>query len=295
MHYGLGHRDPVEAKHALKQAVAESSHHNLDKLPPSVEADLMPDLSQSASTESETIKRYNIKADGIDAKAFFTSLVKGTQYSIAIHPEVSGNITVNLSDVTLDEVFSVVRDIYGFDIEKAGNVIQVFPAGLRTVSIPVDYIQFKRSGRSLTSISTSTITTNNSSSSTSSSGDSSSSSSSTSSNGGTEIETVSESDFWPQLKTAIQELIGSGKGQSVVVVPQASLVTVRAFPDEIRQVRNFLGVSQQRMHRQVILEAKIIEVTLSDGYQQGINWSNLSLGDGKVVIERLGASTAGVG
>ncbi|CAH0541583.1 Type 3 secretion system secretin [Vibrio marisflavi CECT 7928] len=288
---GLGHRDPVEAKHALKQAVAESSHHNLDKLPPSVEADLMPDLSQSASTESETIKRYNIKADGIDAKAFFTSLVKGTQYSIAIHPEVSGNITVNLSDVTLDEVFSVVRDIYGFDIEKAGNVIQVFPAGLRTVSIPVDYIQFKRSGRSLTSISTSTITTNNSSSSTSSSGDSSSSSSSTSSNGGTEIETVSESDFWPQLKTAIQELIGSGKGQSVVVVPQASLVTVRAFPDEIRQVRNFLGVSQQRMHRQVILEAKIIEVTLSDGYQQGINWSNLSLGDGKVVIERLGAST----
>ncbi|MCL9780524.1 pilus (MSHA type) biogenesis protein MshL [Vibrio sp. S4M6] len=288
---GLGHRDPVEAKRSLNQALANDKNLKLDKLPPSVEADLMPDLNPNASLASDTIKRYNIKADGIDAKAFFTSLVKGTPYSIAIQPDVTGSITVNLTDVTLDEVFSVVRDIYGFDIEKSGNVIQVFPAGLRTVSIPVDYIQFKRSGRSLTSITTSTMTTSDSSSSSSSTSDSSSSTSTTSSNGGTEIETVSESDFWPQLKTAIENLIGVGKGQSVVIVPQASLVTVRAFPDAIRQVRNFLGVSQQRMHRQVILETKIIEVTLSDGYQQGINWSNLSLGDGKVVIQRVGAST----
>lgn len=286
---GLKHRDPVEAKHILAQAVEGSSQHQLEQLPPAVEDDLMPDLV-SDSHSMETVKRYNIKADEVNAKAFFTSLVKGTPYSIAIHPNVSGQITVNLSDVSLDEVFAVVRDIYGFDIEKSDHVIQVFPAGLRTVTIPVNYIQFKRSGRSLTSITTSTVSSSSSSTSSSSS-DSSSSTPSTSSNGGTAIETTSESDFWPQLQSSIEKLVGSGKGQQVVVTPQASLVTLRAFPDEIRQVRHFLGVSEKRLHRQVILEAKIVEVTLSDGYQQGINWSNLSFDNGKVVMQRLGAST----
>ncbi|GAL10344.1 MSHA biogenesis protein MshL [Vibrio astriarenae] len=88
----------------------------------------------------------------------------------------------------------------------------------------------------------------------------------------------------------MSQLIGSGDGRSVVVTPQAGVITVRAYPDELREVREFLGISQERMQRQVILEAKILEVTLSDGYQQGINWSNLSFDDGAVVIDRLGNS-----
>lgn len=300
----MGHRDPVEAKGAINQAINENNSHALETLPPSVEADLMPELAFDDATNTATIKRFRIKANGVEAKAFFASLVKGTQYSAAIHPSVSGKITVNLNEVTLDEVLSVVQDMYGYDIDKVGNVIQVYPAGLRTVTIPVDYLQFKRAGRSLTSISTGTITNtdNNSSSSNSNSSNSNSSSGSNSSSsnnvkGGTEIETTSESDFWPQLETAVGQLIGSGDGQSVVVTPQASVITVRAFPDEIREVRNFLGISQQRMHRQVILEAKILEVTLSDGYQQGINWSkafssngtNYSIGQGSIVKDASGA------
>ncbi|AIW15154.1 pilus (MSHA type) biogenesis protein MshL [Vibrio tubiashii] len=300
----MGHRDPVEAKGAINQAINENNSRTLETLPPSVEADLMPELSGDETAVSKTIKRFRIKANGVDAKAFFASLVKGTQYSAAIHPNVSGNITVNLNDVSLDEVLSVVQDMYGYDIDKVGNVIQIYPAGLRTVTIPVDYLQFKRAGRSLTSISTGTITNTDNNSSNSNSSNTTSSSNSNSNNrssnnvkGGTEIETTSESDFWPQLETAVAQLIGSGDGQSVVVTPQASVITVRAFPDEIREVRNFLGVSQQRMHRQVILEAKILEVTLSDGYQQGINWSkafssngtNYSLGQGSIVKNAAGA------
>ncbi|KJY82041.1 MSHA biogenesis protein MshL [Vibrio galatheae] len=299
----MGHRDPVEVKGAINQSINESNSRSLETLPASVEADLMPELSNDDALISKTIKRFRIKADGVDAKAFFASLVKGTQYSAAIHPSVTGNITVNLNDVSLDEVLAVVQDMYGYDIDKVGNVIQIYPAGLRTVTIPVDYLQFKRAGRSLTSISTGTITNTDDGSSSRSTNTTSSSDSrstnSTSSNvqGGTEIETTSESNFWPQLEKAVAQLIGSGDGQSVVVTPQASVITVRAYPDEIREVRNFLGVSQQRMHRQVILEAKILEVTLSDGYQQGINWSkaftsngtNYTLGQGSIVKDATGA------
>jgi MSHA biogenesis protein MshL len=58
------------------------------------------------------------------------------------------------------------------------------------------------------------------------------------------------------------------------VAPQAGLVTIRAMPDEIEAIRRYLQQSEEHLQRQVILEAKIIEVTLNDDYQQGINWQN---------------------
>ncbi|EGQ8159894.1 pilus (MSHA type) biogenesis protein MshL [Vibrio parahaemolyticus] len=294
----MGHRDPVEVKQALNESINQANSRALEEIPSSVEADLMPNLDSNVSSDNGTSKRFRIQANAVEARSFFASLVKGTEYSVAIHPAVQGNITVNLSDVTLDEVLSVVQNMYGYDVMKSGKVIQVYPAGMRTVTIPVDYLQFKRSGRSLTSIVTGSVTsagTSNSggSSDSSDSSDSKNSNngndSSTTSTGGTRIETITESDFWPMLQQAVANLIGSGKGQSVVVTPQAGVITVRAFPDDIREVREFLGVSQERMQRQVILEAKILEVTLSDGYQQGINWSNLSASignSGSIIVNR---------
>ncbi|EOV6284238.1 pilus (MSHA type) biogenesis protein MshL [Vibrio parahaemolyticus] len=294
----MGHRDPVEVKQALNESINQANSRALEEIPSSVEADLMPNLDSNVSSDNGTSKRFRIQANAVEARSFFASLVKGTEYSVAIHPAVQGNITVNLSDVTLDEVLSVVQNMYGYDVMKSGKVIQVYPAGMRTVTIPVDYLQFKRSGRSLTSIVTGSVTsagTSNSggSSDSSDSSDSNNSNngndSSTTSTGGTRIETITESDFWPMLQQAVANLIGSGKGQSVVVTPQAGVLTVRAFPDDIREVREFLGVSQERMQRQVILEAKILEVTLSDGYQQGINWSNLSASignSGSIIVNR---------
>ncbi|HCE1550964.1 TPA: pilus (MSHA type) biogenesis protein MshL [Vibrio parahaemolyticus] len=294
----MGHRDPVEVKQALNESINQANSRALEEIPSSVEADLMPNLDSNVSSDNGTSKRFRIQANAVEARSFFASLVKGTEYSVAIHPAVQGNITVNLSDVTLDEALSVVQNMYGYDVMKSGKVIQVYPAGMRTVTIPVDYLQFKRSGRSLTSIVTGSVTSAGTSSSGGSSDSSDSSDSnnsnngndsSTTSTGGTRIETITESDFWPMLQQAVANLIGSGKGQSVVVTPQAGVITVRAFPDDIREVREFLGVSQERMQRQVILEAKILEVTLSDGYQQGINWSNLSASignSGSIIVNR---------
>ena len=293
----MGHRDPIEVKQTLNQSINEANSRALDQLPPSVEEDLMPELEAANLNTSNTVKRFRIKANGVEARQFFTSLVKGTEFSVAVHPDVEGQITLNVSDVTLDDILLIVQDMYGYDVLKTGKVIQVYPAGLRTVTIPVDYIQFQRSGRSLTTIVTGSVTSTGS---TSSGGNADSNTNSanngdttTTANGGTRIETITESDFWPLLQQAVASLIGSGKGQSVVVTPQAGVITVRAFPDEIREVRQFLGISQQRMQRQVILETKILEVTLNDGYQQGINWSNssASLGNsGSVVVNRPGGS-----
>ncbi|CAM3018157.1 pilus (MSHA type) biogenesis protein MshL [Vibrio rarus] len=295
----MGHRDPVEVKQALNEAANQANSKSLEQLPDSVQADLMPDLDGVSPTKQTTLKRFRVQANGVQAKAFFASLVKGTEYSVAIHPDVAGRITVNLTDVTMDEVLDVVRDIYGYDVVKNGKVIQVYPAGLRTETIPVDYLQLKRMGRSLTSITNGSVSSKDDGSSSSDSRSSSSSSSSNTSTektGGTDIETISESDFWAQLEQSVSTLIGASGGRSVVVSPQASVITVRAYPDEIREIRRYLDVSKQRLQRQVILETKILEVTLSDGYQQGIEWSNMSasLGGANVVVNRAASTLSGL-
>lgn len=290
----MGHRDPVEVKQALNEAVNENNSSSVDDLPDSVQADLMPDVDGSRTSANSFVKRFRVQAQNVNAKTFFASLVQGTDYSVVVHPDVAGQVTLNLSDVTLDEVLDSVRDIYGYDVVKTGKMIQVYPAGLRTETIPVDYLQFKRRGMSLTTITTGSVTSeydddNTSSDSSNSSTTNSNSNSNdddyssddgmsteTNATGGTRIETTNKSDFWPQLQKAIKSMVGKGSGRSVVVSPQAGVVTVRAYPNELREVKTFLGASEKRLHRQVVLEAKIMEVTLSDGYQQGINWSNLS-------------------
>jgi len=92
---------------------------------------------------------------------------------------------------------------------------------------------------------------------------------------GTNISTRTETDFWPELLLTLQSMLGEGEGKSVMVTPQAGLVTVRAMPEELRVIKSFLNVSEEIVQRQVILEARIIEVSLSDGYQQGINWGEI--------------------
>ena len=295
----MGHRDPVEAKQALNEAANNANSRSLEQLPDAVQADLMPELDTRLERSDAPLKRFRVQAKNVAAKTFFAGLVKGTEYSTAIHPSMAGTLTVNLSDVTLDEVLEVVRDMYGYDIVKNGKIIQIYPAGMRTETIPVDYLFMQREGRSLTSITTSTVTSRDDGGNDSSSDKSddksdsnSDKSSSSTATGGTRIDTSSKSDFWTELQTAVSTLIGTQGGRSVVASPQAGVITVRAYPDEIREVKEFLGTSQTRLERQVILEAKILEVTLNDGYQQGINWSHLTtVGDTRVSMEKVAASS----
>ena len=66
---------------------------------------------------------------------------------------------------------------------------------------------------------------------------------------------------------------GANSGRRVVITPQSGSVLVRAFPGELAEVETFLDRQKETLERQVVLEAKIIEVELNEGFQSGVNWS----------------------
>ncbi|WP_421325565.1 pilus (MSHA type) biogenesis protein MshL [Aeromonas veronii] len=283
------HPEPTQAKDALKQAMNEQQKQAapLTALPKSVQSELLQ-LNRPQMPVGMPEKRLRIAAHDVEAVEFFGSLFKGSRYSVAVHPGVAGLVSVELKDVTLPEVLAVVGDMYGFDVQRKGNVFHIYPAGLRTETIPVNYLMMSRRGLSRTSVSTGGVTANDSnngnsdSSFDSASNNNSGSNSSTSSNSsgdnnnGTRIETDTNSDYWTDLRDSLQTLIGTGDGRAVITSPQAGLVTIRAYPKELKAVREFLTQSESHLKRQVVLEARIIEVALNEGYEQGVDWSGLS-------------------
>ncbi|WP_107946439.1 pilus (MSHA type) biogenesis protein MshL [Shewanella baltica] len=288
---------PEASKAALAASMATATASTTPPpatMPDAVQRELNSGALLSGLTPAlETERRFDVSAHDVDAKVFFPSLVQGTPLSVAVHPDVQGTISLSLKGVTLSEAIQVVEDIYGYEVSREGRILRVFPAGMRTETFPLNYLYMERDGLSVTSVSSGRISDSNNSnsnsnnnnsnnsgssnnSSNSSNGSNSSSNGSSDSSNGTFIRSRTKTDFWGELKETLTAIIGdTGNGRQVVVTPQAGLVTIRAFPSELRQVRTFLNSAESHLQRQVILEAKIIEVTLSDGYQQGIQWDNV--------------------
>ncbi|GAB1050665.1 MAG: pilus (MSHA type) biogenesis protein MshL [Shewanella algae] len=303
--------NPAASKEALRDSMAQQNAKAAvpppASLPPGVQQELNADgLLAGLAAPMQTERRFDVSANDVDARVFFPSLVEGTPFSVAVHPQVSGNISLSLKGVTLSEALQVVQDIYGYEISREGRILRVYPAGLRTETFPVNYLYMERIGLSLTSVSSGRISDNNNNNSSNNNlnnnglnnGNNSNFSNNRSNNNGNDqnsnntngtfISSRTKTDFWGELQKTLESILGSsGDGRSVVVTPQAGLVTVRANPDELRQIRSFLSTAESHLQRQVILEAKILEVTLSDGYQQGIQWQDVlgsALADGNTKV-----------
>lgn len=259
--------------------------------PDAVAAALLPNLSSEIPTPRKPQEeRFSLNFSNAPAAQFFLGIVSGTRYNMLVHPEVTGNISATLKDVTLFEALDAIRELYGYDYKVEGNRIYIKPLSLQTRVFQINYLAAIRRGTSdirVTSGSVSDVVPNGSNSG-SNSGTSATNNNNGGNNGGnngngnnatqinsSKISTTSDNDFWSDLKRSIELLVDVGKeGRQVVISPQSGVVVVRAMSDEIRNVAAYLKATQLSVDRQVILEAKILEVELNDRYQTGINWSS---------------------
>ena len=212
---------------------------------------------------------FDLAVQNVPVKDFFMGLVKGTKDSMIVSPEATGAISLDLKNVTVPEVMDSVRDIYGYDYQHTPYGYEVFPRRMETKMFTVNYLDINRQGKSYTTISSGEIsrkvTTNGGATTETDTKPSSS------------IDTISEADFWKNLKETITAMVGKQEGVSVVTNPQAGLVIVHAYPDALRNIAKYLDDSQNIMGRQVILEARVLEVELNARFQSGVDWKILGL------------------
>jgi MSHA biogenesis protein MshL len=245
--------------------------------------------SQLPSARAVMEERFNVAFNNVPAQQFFNSLVSGTRYNILVHPEVSGSITANLRDVTLAEALDAVRELYGYDYKIEGTRIYIRPLTIQTRMFQVNYLNTQRRGSSNLRVSSTSISdsggnnnnnnnqqNNNSNNQNNQNGQDNNNGSGSNSRvrDASNVQTTSESDFWKELKASLEALVGSRDGgRSIVISPQSGVIVVRAMPEELRAIDRYLRATQLSVERQVILEAKILEVELNKGFQTGINWA----------------------
>lgn len=247
---------------------------------------------------------FDVAVNHMPAKDFFLALMEGTKENIVLSDDVSGDITLRLNHVTLQQTLNALADAYGYQYMHTDYGYQILGTSQNVRIYHLSYLDSRRYGQSQTFVAgrggstadtqqqaggsaspaapsmqptaampTSSSATPNATPSASNllqpttNVDQVSDTSSI-------IKTFNDVNFWEDLKSMLSSI--AGKGGKVIVQPESGLVVVTAPPETQSLIASFLQQTQDAMNAQVLIEAKIVEVQLNSGAQEGINWQQLS-------------------
>ena len=251
--------------------------------PAAVQQALLPPVGSLIPRRPSPLqKRFDLVVQNAPAREVFMGLGMSSGQNVILSPKVAGSLTLNLHHVTLGNALRAIRAAYGYQYEMQGRQIVIFPPEPETRIYQVNYLDIARSAKSQLTVAGTELSGN-------------------SGNGGmigqgqafgwtkpsAQVKTDSSSDFWKTLGPSLEMIVG--KNGRIIVNPLSGVIAVRAMPDRQREVRAFLHRLTNGLERQVILEAKILEVQLSKGFQAGINWSAVT---GNAQINQLAPSSS---
>jgi len=220
----------------------------------------------------------DIDAVNAPLEALLFSIAEQAGLSLKIKGEISGRVTLRLMQSALADVLDQLSAQVPFAWQKKHRELHIYIGSPYRQSYAIDYLNLQRQTRSSVGLATRVGTINASNS----EGDSVANSSQT------RVENISNHNFWSALESDMQLLLGQGVGaessftseNQFSVNIEAGLLTLFATPDIHNAVRAYLGVLSESTHRQVLIEATVLEVTLSDSFEAGIDWQLLAQGLG---------------
>ncbi len=198
-----------------------------------------------------------------DIRDIVRAVGKQAGYNVVVEPDVKGQTTVDLKDVTVGKALRYILEPLNYTFKIEDKTIYVSRPKLETRIFHVNYLALKKTGTSNVYATPGTV-----GGSTTSSG----STVTTSSTSGSQVSVKSDtdSDFWKTLEENIKSLVS--KEGRFVVNKQAMLVFVTDSQEKLKGIEMFLKAMEGAVHRQVMIEAKIVEVQLNDDSRQGVNW-----------------------
>ncbi len=280
----------IEAREQLARAAAPS------RAPVAVPPQISDALQgREPAPELPAEPRFDLIVNNAQAREVFLAMVTDTRYSMLMHPDVTGNLSVTLRGVTVREALEAIRDVYGYDFKIDGRRVTVYPPTLQTRIFTINYLNLRRESRSEMRVNSGASSIGGPPSTPGQAAPAAAPANAAATQTqqafeNTRLSTTTRTDFWAELGEALRGIVGSGTGRNVVVSPQSGVVAVRAMPEELRQVEAYLKATRIAVERQVMLEAKIVEVQLREGFQSGVDWSILRGRGAGGVISGSGAN-----
>jgi MSHA biogenesis protein MshL len=203
-------------------------------------------------------------ADPLGIRDVLILLFRDTDFSIVPDPDVEGAFTGELKNVTLRQALELVLHPLRLDYAVQGQSIRVFPRRVDTRLFDVDYVLTRRSAHRALGASTSVDGR------TSSAGGPAAADSAIGSGSSTAITSADEGDVFDELASGIRTLL-SNDGR-FNLDRKAALLQVSDYPEQLDRISLYLDAVRGRVLRQVLIEARVLEVVLSEAFAAGINW-----------------------
>ena len=244
-------------------------------------------------------RKISMSVRDADLKDLLRAAGEGTEYNILFDPDLDTRVKgIDLKGVTFQEILDQILPSFGFTYVLTGRTVHIQKAEGTMRFYQVDLLAMRRKGSKdfMVSASGQTIQSSGGASSGGSSGGGSGQSSAYTSS----LSSGNGVDPWAELQVGLSMLIfgepaqsgGAGDaaagamsgpgsqaiskaGRTLLIHPEAGLVVVTAEPVIQSQVGRYLDEMKRRNGHQVILEARIVEVTLGNDSQIGVDWSGL--------------------
>ncbi|MGH8510143.1 MAG: pilus (MSHA type) biogenesis protein MshL [Gammaproteobacteria bacterium] len=232
------------------------------------------------------LEKYTVVVNEVPVKELLFALARDAQVNVDIDPGIEGIVTLNAIDQTLPQILDRIARQTDVRFETQGKTIIVSPDRPYLRAYRVDYVNLTRESKGTIDVATQIATTGTSDI----GGGGGGGGGGGSNNSTSSITNTANNRFWLTLTRNIQALVGeaaagSGAGQgdlpvtgSVIPNPESGILTVRATSKQHAAVQSFLDKVLANAQRQVLVEATVVEVTLNDQYQQGIDWEVLQSG-----------------
>jgi general secretion pathway protein D len=237
------------------------------------------------------VETYTVVVNDVPVKELLFALARDASINVDIHPDVSGLATLNAVDQTLTQILNRLARQLNLRYEIDGDNISIRPDTPFVRIYRVDYVNLSREASTSSSVSTQIASTSTDATGGGGGGGGN--------NSTTTVTSSSEYPFWDTLVETIRNLVsGSGEfegldeEETVIANPSNGVVMVRATGLQHEEVQRYLDEVRASSRRQVLIEATIVEVSLSDGYQAGIDWQALASGAGWSVAQSLSAGVA---
>ena len=229
-------------------------------------------------SQVEPVERYTVVVNEVPVKELLFALARDAKVNVDIHPDIDGVVTINAVEQTLPQILNRISNQVDMRYEQEGSnlIISRDTPFLRTYK--VDYVNLSRETTSSSSVSTQISSTSGGDVESSSSGGNTST---------TDVSSESNHQFWSRLVANISAILGEEVGASssdiaisntVIPYPESGYLTVRATSKQHEQVQSFIDKVLVSAKRQVMIQSTIVEVTLNERYQAGIDWNALSTG-----------------
>tara|TARA_R110002096_G_scaffold16991_6_gene58417 strand:- start:4202 stop:5845 length:1644 start_codon:yes stop_codon:yes gene_type:complete len=244
-------------------------------------------------------ERYTVVVNDVPVRELLFALARDAEVNVDIHPSIEGSVTLNAIDQTLTQILDRIANQVDLRYVINGDTVLISADEPYFRTYNVGYVNLSRDVETNVNVAVQVATT----------GEGSADTGSSSSSGGdntsqTRLKSTSYNRFWETLNANILAIIGDPSGNrdnresgNVVVNAEAGLINVRTTARNHELVQNFVDRVLRNARRQVMIEATIVEVTLNDQYQAGVDWRVL-LDDDKSGFgansDLLGSVTDGV-